>query len=163
MTRTELIDGLCGYRELCTRIEMLEYRIEKAERQYSIAGPDAIAGAQLKMRPLTGMPTGMGGISSPTERTALDVMSFSDEGKKLEVETELRELEKLLDKKRQLDIMLGCLREKERFVIMAHLVDGLRWKETERRFEAEYGIGLTERGLKYIMGNGIERMQRTMV
>ena len=162
MTRTELIDGLCGYRELCTRIEMLEYRIEKAERQYSIAGPDAIAGAQLKMRPLTGMPTGMGGISSPTERTALDVMSFSDEGKKLEVETELRELEKLLDKKRQLDIMLGCLREKERFVIRYHLINSIGWRETGVQFALEYGERMTERALRYIMDIGLKRMQNVL-
>ena len=161
MTKAQLTAELCGYRDMCTRIDVLAHRVRQAEKKHELLGAQGIAGAQLRMRPLTGMPVGHGGVYSPTENTAMELMNLAQEEWTPELEAQLTEMQRLDEKKKRLDIMLGGLRERERSVITAHLIDGLRWRETERRFAREHGEELTERALRYIMGQGLERMLAT--
>ena len=160
MTKAELMADLYGYRELCAQIDMLNRRLQQAEREYNLFGDGGISGAQLRSPLLTGMPTARNSTSSPTERTAMDRMSFSYRGADLEVMTELQAL---INKKELLDIALRCLRDRERLVIMSHLVGGQRWRETARHYAQEFGDELTETGLKYVMRQGLERMLKVLL
>ena len=74
------------------------------------------------------------------------------------LQADVRELESLKARKNMLDILLSALMERERFVIMAHLVSGLRGRETVKRYSDEYGDWMTEGALKYVMRQGLERM-----
>lgn len=159
MTKAKLMASLYDYRALCTRIDVLAYRVQRAESSFALCGAAGIAGAQLASKPVSDMPISHGGVQSPVERTAL-MLERVDGARREELMRDVRELEEMMEYKRRLDILLGGLLERERFVIMAHLVSGLKWRETGARYAQIYGDELTEGALKYIMRQGLERMVR---
>lgn len=159
MTRAKLIKHLYDYRTTCARIDMLTMRIRNAERWMEMHGDDFIAGTQLAGRTITDMPIAHGGASSPTEKTAMRLMEAGmDGGDAKEIGQIAAELDRLNAEKSMLDILIGSLRDRERFVITAHLIDGLIWRETGRRYAAEYGNYLTDGALQAIMRRGLDRM-----
>lgn len=160
MTKARLIKNLYDYRETCARIEMLSLRVKKAERWLDMHGNEFISGTQLAGRTITDMPIAHGGVSSPTEKTAIRLMDadFDTAINIGDLDRDIREIETLKGVKEQMDILIGSLQDRERFVIAAHLIDGLRWKETGKRYAAEYGEELTEGALQHIMRKGLDRM-----
>ncbi len=160
MTKARLMTNLFNYRALCARIDMLALRIREAERTLDLGGDDDIAGQQLNSPAISDMPMAHGVPSSPTERVALRLMERPASLELIALRRMIREHDELLAEKRQMDILIGSLQERERFVIMHHLVAGLKWRETGRRFQLEYDEELTENGLKYVMRQGLERMLR---
>lgn len=160
MTKARLIKHLFDYRATCARIEMLTLRVKKGERWLERHTRDEfIEGAQLAGRTITDMPIAHGGVSSPTEKVAIrlmdeDLASFNV----VDFERDTQELETLKGEKQLMDILIGSLQDRERFVITTHLIDGLRWRETGKRYAAEYGVEMTEGALQYIMRQGLDRM-----
>ena len=92
------------------------------------------------------------------QRTAMVLMNDLPMADIDSLRADTQELESLKARKNMLDILLSALLERERFVIMAHLVSGLRWRETVKRYSDEYGDWMTEGALKYVMCQGLERM-----
>lgn len=159
MTRARLIADLYEYRSLCARIDMLSLRVKRAEQWLDMHGDAFIAGTQLSGRTISDMPIARGMPSSPTEKTAIRLMDSTLDGLgAAELEQTTRELCRLMEEKAMLDILLGALKERERFVITAHLIDGMSWRETGRRYAMEYGDELTEGALQAVMRKGIDRM-----
>ena len=70
MTRTELIDRLRAYRDVCTRIDLIALRLRKQEDSFAILSDDGIEGAQLASKPITAMPVYHGTPGSVVERVA---------------------------------------------------------------------------------------------
>lgn len=157
LTKARLIKMLFDYRQTCTRIDVLAFRIKKIEQAQNVGSDAGIAGAQLASVQVTDMPTSHSSISNPTERVAFLLDRLSAE-KRIELKRIVGELETLITIKQQLDIMLGSLKEKERFVIVAHLVDDMTWRETVRAYTKEFGTELTEGALKYKQTQGLDRM-----
>lgn len=159
MTRARLIANLYEYRPLCARIDMLSFRVKRAEQWLDMHGDAFIAGTQLSGRTISDMPIARGMPSSPTEKTAIRLMDSTLDGlDAAELEQTTRELCRLMEEKAMLDILLGALKERERFVITAHLIDGMSWRETGRRYAREYGDELTEGALQAVMRKGLDRM-----
>lgn len=159
MTRARLIKDLYDYRSTCARIDMLSLRVKRAEQWLDMHGDAFIAGTQLSGRTISDMPIARGIPSSPTERTAIRLMDATLEGlDAAELEQAARELCRLMEEKAMLDILLGALKERERFVITAHLIDGMSWRETGRRYAREYGDELTEGAMQAVMRKGLDRM-----
>lgn len=159
MTRARLIKDLYDYRSMCARIDMLSMRVRRAEQWMDMHGDAFIAGTQLAGRTITDMPIARGMPSSPTEKTAIRLMDSNLDGlDALELEQTARELSRLMEDKAMLDILIGALKERERFVITAHLIDGMSWRETGRRYAREYGDELTEGAMQAVMRKGIDRM-----
>lgn len=159
MTRARLIKDLYDYRSTCARIDMLSLRVKRAEQWLDMHGDAFIAGTQLSGRTISDMPIARGMPSSPTEKTAIRLMDATLEGlDAAELEQAARELCRLREDKAMLDILLGALKERERFVITAHLIDGMSWRETGRRYAREYGDELTEGAMQAVMRKGIDRM-----
>ena len=157
MTKTKLMTYLYDYRKMCTRMDVLAYRIRRAEASLD-RGSGFIAGTQLGSPQITDMPVAHGSPTSLTERTAMVLMNDLPMADIDSLRADTQELESLKARKNMLDILLSALLERERFVIMAHLVSGLRWRETVKRYSDEYGDWMTEGALKYVMRQGLERM-----
>lgn len=155
MTKTKLMTYLYDYRKMCTRMDVLAYRIRRAEVSLD-RGSGFIAGTQLGSPQITDMPVAHGSPISPTERTAMVLMNDLPMADIDSLRADTQELESLKARKNMLDILLSALLERERFVIMAHLVSGLRWRETVKRYSDEYGDWMTEGALKYVMRQGLE-------
>lgn len=161
MTRARLIKDLYDYRSTCARIDMLSLRVKRAEQWLDMHGDAFIAGTQLSGRTISDMPIARGMPSSPTERTAIRLIDATLDGlDAAELEQTTRELCRLREDKAMLDILLGALKERERFVITAHLIDGMSWRETGRRYAREYGDELTEGAMQAVMRKGIDRMMK---
>lgn len=159
MTRARLIKDLYDYRSTCARIDMLSLRVKRAEQWLDMHGDAFIAGTQLSGRTISDMPIARGMPSSPTEKTAIRLMDATLEGlDTAELEQTTRELCRLREEKAMLDILIGALKERERFVITAHLIDGMSWRETGRRYAREYGDELTDGAMQAVMRKGIDRM-----
>lgn len=163
MTRARLIKDLYDYRSTCARIDMLSLRVKRAEQWLDMHGDAFIAGTQLSGRTISDMPIARGIPSSPTERTAIRLMDATLEGlDAAELEQAARELCRLMEEKAMLDILIGALKERERFVITAHLIDGMSWRETGRRYAREYGDELTEGAMQAVMRKGLDRMMEVV-
>lgn len=163
MTRARLIKSLYDYRSTCARIDMLSLRVKRAEQWLDMHGDAFIAGTQLSGRTISDMPIARGMPSSPTERTAIRLMDATLDGlDAAELEQTTRELCRLREDKAMLDILLGALKERERFVITAHLIDGMSWRETGRRYAREYGDELTEGAMQAVMRKGLDRMMEVV-
>ena len=74
MTKAKLMTYLYDYRKMCTRMDVLAYRIRRAEASLD-RGSDFIAGTQLGSPQITDMPVAHGSPTSPTERTAMVLMN----------------------------------------------------------------------------------------
>ena len=74
MTKTKLMTYLYDYRKMCTRMDVLAYRIRRAEVSLD-RGSGFIAGTQLGSPQITDMPVAHGSPISPTERTAMVLMN----------------------------------------------------------------------------------------
>lgn len=163
MTRARLIKDLYDYRSTCARIDMLSLRVKRAEQWLDMHGDAFIAGTQLSGRTISDMPIARGMPSSPTEMTAIRLMDATLDGlDAAELEQTTRELCRLREDKAMLDILLGALKERERFVITAHLIDGMSWRETGRRYAREYGDELTEGAMQAVMRKGLDRMMEVV-
>ena len=157
MTRTELIDRLRAYRDVCTRIDLIALRLRKQEDSFAVLSDDGIEGAQLASKPITGMPVYHGTPGSVVERVAA-VREKADEAVMADIRKDAEELETLRREKETIEILLRSARERESFVIRLHLINGLFWRDVARRYAKNYVDELTEPALKYIMNQGLDRM-----
>lgn len=80
MTKAKLMTYLYDYRKMCTRMDVLAYRIRRAEASLD-RGSDFIAGTQLGSPQITDMPVAHGSPTSPTERTAMVLMNDLPNGR----------------------------------------------------------------------------------
>lgn len=159
MTKAKLIVMMVEYRSMCARIDVLTQRIVQAERWMDMHDAAYIEAMQLSRPQITDMPVAHGGNQSPTERTAITIMDDRIDGSEARgYEQDVRELNELRARKRHVDALLSALYDRERFVVTMHLIGGLKWRETGRRFAAEYGEELTEGALQAIMKKGLGRM-----
>ena len=151
------MDRLKAYRDVCTRIEIINHRLRKQEESYAILSDDGIEGAQLASKPITDMPIYHGMPGSTVERVAA-MREKASEAVMADIQKDAEELAALKLEKERIEILLRSVKERERFIIKLHLINGLFWRDVARRYAMNYADDLTEPALKYIMTQGLDRM-----
>lgn len=156
MNRDEIIRALRNHRTTCAKVEMLRNKIEGIERDIALAE----MGGLIQSPKMTGMPKGTG-ISKPTEKAALNIKATMHGEESLKV-AEIQ-LNRELNTKRCVEILLSCLSDKERFVVENHLVAGLSWTEIGRDHEKEYRCFLARRTAQDLQAKALKKMEKVCV
>ena len=157
MTRSELIDRLKAYRDVCTRIDLMNLRLRKQEDSFAVLSDEGIEGAQLASKPITDMPVYHGMPGSTVERVAA-MREKAGEAVMVDIRKDAEELAVLKREKETIEILMRSARERESFIIKLHLINGLYWRDVARRYAMHYVDELTEPALKQIMNRGLDRM-----
>ena len=159
MQKEELIRELKGYRQCCARIEYLQKKLERTEKDHAILSDEGIAGAQIRGRSLSGMPTAQGGDpESLVERVVLQ-----REGAFGRCMAEIRELaqeiSRLQERRDLVDLLLDSLTPREKAVIRKHYIEGMKWKEI-LDLDEDF---LTDSGLRTFAAKALEKMLSIVV
>lgn len=161
MTREQVESRLKNYRIGKARIAHLEAMIE----QYKLRVPRELEEAHneeaVRAVRYTGMPHGTD-IQSPVEDEA--EKRLNGEPPQI-VKILLRDIHGMERERDELALSIRCvdawmsgLRERERFVVEMHLMEGECWKDVQRAFGERYGYELTREGLKRMKERALERI-----
>lgn len=162
MTKKDLIGILMDHRKNTARVNVLAARIAEMEKAIAAAAEADLVSRGMPQVSL-GSSGGGGGISSPVERSVLDreagvesphVIRWKAEAAALRDEWE--DLKRLCYR---VECALSALKDRERKVIEAHLIDGDSWTlvtlKSKRILDEAYSLGtlraLQDRGLKTML------------
>ena len=155
---------LANYRECSGRCKHLETEIAEVEKLLQEMRRTAIQDmAAPGAQNLDGMPHGSA-VSSPTERIA---MMFA-EGK---TPRHIDELDAYLNALRQeyaaksstvifVDAWLSGLAERERWIVVQQVIDGLTWREIATQYRLVFGDDRSKSGLKKLRTRALEKIYR---
>ncbi|MFA5378474.1 MAG: hypothetical protein WC455_22155 [Dehalococcoidia bacterium] len=164
MTRGQIESELRTYREKSARLAVLRARAVEIEHKIIELRARAEDPSGVGAAVLDGMPHVKSG-TSVVERQAILGEHDTDE---------IRDLQHELERVNGLAYEVGCevarveawimaLSERERFVIKAFYFDGLFWGTIRRRYEDEYKMPLSERQMKRLRIQAIEKIERVSV
>lgn len=159
-----VLETLQSYRENLGRCEYLRIELAEAEKVLNdlegTAREDAAApGAQN----LTGMPRG-NAVGNPTERIA---MMFASGGEPRHISELREEISKKWEEYRtkqkaadQVDAWMRGLNDRERWIVLGQVVDGLTWRELMREHETRFGEPRTKEALRRLREKSMEKIYR---
>ena len=165
MTQERVDTMLHNYREYVGRCKYLAAEIDEMTEDLKTlkasSYSDAVApGAQN----LNGMPHGTD-VSSPTERIAVMFASGSKPTYIVELEKIIEELKCEYRRKWTtvvfVESWLQCLTDRERWIIVQQVIDGVTWRELTMQYEHCFGEARTRDGLKKLKQKALSKIYKT--
>ena len=158
----EMVDTMLSeHRVTEAKLKCLTATLDVLDNLLEIAKSEMVDDEVSLSQQLTGMPHGSG-TTDPTGRLAIEIASGHVSWRVDQIEDEIRnvkiEISKIEWKVIMVNAWLGCLNERERFLIEKKYLDEMTWKEIEESYNKEYGVIMTKRGLKNIIDRGIEKI-----
>ena len=157
-TRVKLSAFLRRYRDMQTSINILQYRLRQQEGNYSILTDDGIAGEQLAGKPITDMPIAHGVTPGSTIERIVLLREKAKEAHLDAIVEDAKKLESLLRQKEETDIALKGLTERERYVLVGHLMNGITWERLTEQFIATFSMEITYHALRYTQDCALDKM-----
>ena len=163
--RKETVDEMLrNYREYSARCLYLECCIRDIEDKLRSIRKTMVPDAISITAKYTDMPGRKGGTSDPTATVATRFADGYTSKDMQELEAELAKMQNELRNKTPtvvfVEIWLGALNEKERFVLEKQTVDGLFWREVATAFCERFGARYSSISLKRIRLGALEKVYK---
>lgn len=158
MTQEQIEGMLKEYKQCVGSVAILEIRLKDAVQNADMVRNTIIENIAYPPTYLSGMPRS-GKIADPAANLAVNICEskiFSH------FDRQERELQKELSMKRAVictvEALLSGLREKERWIVERHSIEGAYWREVEVDYRMRYGEAYTRAALKRIKRQAILKM-----
>lgn len=161
MTREELREALCGFKETKARLEALKPQAEEMLRQINRAAMEAAPEMAYRGVDYSGQHGGSG-VSSPVQDAVIRAM----EG---EVPEQLRlwmreseelqeEIQRLDCQVRRMEAALSALNQRERIVVEQHMIEDVSWRALVSQSHRLLGEHYSEGTLRSIQQRALDKM-----
>jgi hypothetical protein len=153
------------YRELRARYAYLRTQENTLEHLLKMCEGSMISDMVSLSQEITGMPHGTG-ISDPTRRVAMDIMSGNVTPFVEQIREELRsiraEIIKIGPKVRLAELLLGAVTEREREIVEIRIIGDASWNDALAEMNERHNNSYSKRSLQRLYSRAIEKMENVV-
>ena len=167
MTRERVDEMLHNYREYVGRCKYLMAEIEEINEDLRSLKASSYADAvSPRGQDLSGMPHGTD-VGQPTEQIAIAFASGCKPPYIAELEKIVAGLQAEYKSKHTtvmfVECWLQCLTDRERWVVVQQVIDGVTWREMTTQYEMCFGEGRTRDGLRKLKQKALAKIYKAAV